>query len=103
MTSNNIWKTAEFVTEWDKNDLRYKLYTVPREAIDEDSDETSNAILVHGIDSGNVRRVDELLDPAYGRMDGEQIAFIDELIYDDATPAEAVAFLVDVKEEVHNG
>jgi hypothetical protein len=65
-SNNEIWNAAELLTEWDANGLRYKLLEVPRMAIDEDEDE-ANAHLLIGIDSGNVRRVDVLLDVAYGR------------------------------------
>jgi hypothetical protein len=66
-----IFKAAKFLVEWDgKNSigdtLRYKLLEVPREAVDEESDE-GNAHLLIGLDSGNVRRVDESLDIAYDR------------------------------------
>lgn len=68
-----IFKAAKFLVEWDgKNNigdtLRYKLLEVPREAVDEDSDEC-NAHLLIGLDSGNVRRVDEMLDMAYDRAE----------------------------------
>lgn len=62
----NIWQAAELVEEWQSDEYRYKLYQVPREAIDEDSDE-DDAYLLHGFDSGGVRRVDVLLDTAYSR------------------------------------
>lgn len=65
-SNNEIWNAAEFLTEWDADGLRYKLLEVPRTAIDEDEDE-DNAHLLIGIDSGKVRRVDVLLDVAYGR------------------------------------
>jgi hypothetical protein len=66
-----IFKAAKFLVAWDgKNsigdNLRYKLLEVPREAVDEDSDDC-NAHLLIGLDSGNVRRVDEMLDMAYDR------------------------------------
>lgn len=99
----SAWEAAELVTEWDANGLRYKLYTVPREAIDEGDDEAPDAIFIHGLDDGNVRRVDELLDPAYGRMDREQMEFINELIASDTTPAEAISHLINTKEEAQNG
>ena len=69
-----IWKAAEFLTEWEAGDLHYKLFSVPRSAIDEDSDE-ANAHLLVGIDSGGVRRVDTLLDVAYQR----QIEHLDDV------------------------
>lgn len=65
-SNNEIWAAAEPITEWDANGLRYKLLEVPRSAIDEDEDEAAAHLLI-GIDSGNVRRVDVLLDVAYGR------------------------------------
>lgn len=73
-TENEIWNAAELLTEWDANGLRYKLLEVPRTAIDEDEDE-ANAHLLIGLDSGNVRRVDVLLDVAYGRRpEGDGLA-----------------------------
>lgn len=62
----SIWNAAEFVCEWDKDGLRYKLYRVPRHAIDEESDE-ADAWLLHGIDVNRVRQVDVLIDEAYSR------------------------------------
>ena len=64
--NNEIWNAAELITEWEANGLTYKLLEVPRIALDEDDDE-SNAHLLVGLDSGAVRRVDVLLDTAYGR------------------------------------
>lgn len=67
-----VFEHAEttLVTEWDCRGLRYKLYRVPREAIDEGSNEP-DAYLLHGLDNGNVRRVEVLIDTAYGReVDG---------------------------------
>jgi len=93
---DDIWDAAEFITEWDGSDgLWYKLYSVPREAIDEDDDE-SEAVLVHGLDDGSVRRVDQLLDPAYDRWDSDMQDIIDELINDKKTPAEAKRILQDI-------
>jgi len=65
-SNNEIWNAAELITEWEANGLTYKLLEVPRITIDEDEDE-SNAHLLIGLDSGAVRRVDVLLDTAYGR------------------------------------
>ena len=65
-TFANVWESAEFITEWTSTDLTYKLLSVPREAIDEDSDE-ADALLLIGLDSGGVRRVDVLIDTAYSR------------------------------------
>lgn len=65
-SNNEIWNAAEFLTEWKDDNYTYKLLEVPRTAIDEDADE-ENAHLLIGLDSGNVRRVDVLLDTAYGR------------------------------------
>lgn len=64
---DEMWNAAEFLTEWNHDGLRYKALSVPREAIDEDSDEAP-ALMIIGIDDGNVRRVDELFDPAFDRM-----------------------------------
>lgn len=65
---DEIWDAAEIICEWDgpaddddAETYRYKLYTVPRAVIDEDSTEP-DALLLHGLDDGNVRRVDLLLD-----------------------------------------
>jgi hypothetical protein len=63
--NDEIWEAAEFITEWDGDDLRYKLFEVPRTAIDGCRGRKAHLLL--GIDSGNVRRVDILLDKAYGR------------------------------------
>ena len=63
---NQVWEAAEFEAEWDHNELRYKLFTVPRDAVDEDSDESAAHLLI-SLDSGNVRREDIILDTAYGR------------------------------------
>lgn len=67
---DQIWDAAEFITEWDHGGLRYKAFEVPRTAIDEDCDEQS-ALLVIGIDSGNVRRAEAVFDSAFYRMDRE--------------------------------
>ncbi len=65
--TDSIFESAEFIGEWNgPGGLRYKLYFVTREAVDDDSDEPP-AHLLHGIDSGNVRRVDILIDTAYDR------------------------------------
>lgn len=74
------WEAAEFLVEWDHEGLRYKALSVPREAIDEDSDEDYPALMIIGIDSGGVRRVDELFDPAYGRMGREEKESICEIL-----------------------
>lgn len=66
---DELWQAAEFKGEWNHDGLRYKLLEVPREAIDAEDDTSFGALMVVGIDSGNVRRVDELYDPAYSRMD----------------------------------
>ena len=85
-SNNEIWNAAELLTEWDANGLRYKLLEVPRMAIDEDEDE-ANAHLLIGIDSGKVRRVDVLLDVAYGR----EISDIDRLLRRNLLHSAAVA------------
>jgi len=66
--SANIHKEQSISTdiEWKANGLIYKLLEVSRITIDEDEDE-SNAHLLIGLDSGDVLRVDVLLDTAYGR------------------------------------
>ena len=76
---NEIWEAAEFITEWDHEGLRFKALFVPREAIDEDSEEYG-ALLVIGLDSGNVRRYEELFDPAYCRMGREDRDMLAELL-----------------------
>ena len=77
---NEMWNAAEMITEWDANGLRYKALSIPREAIDED-DDNGPALMVIGLDSGNVRRVDELFDPAYDRMKyGEFQVSLDEIL-----------------------
>lgn len=63
---SEIWNAAEYITEWDSGGLQYKLFEVPRSAIDDDEYEDDAHLLI-GLDSGNVRRVDVLLDVAYGR------------------------------------
>jgi len=66
-TSNNeIWNAAEIISEWEANGLIYKLLEVPRSAIDEDDDNGDPHLLI-GLDTGAVRRLDLLLDTAYGR------------------------------------
>jgi len=57
----HIWEAAEFVGEWDGEGetgkpLHYKLYSVPAATIESDDD----GLLLHGLDSGNVRRVESL-------------------------------------------
>ena len=64
--TNEMWEAAEFLTEWKSDKLTYKLLSVPRDAIDEGSEEHDASILI-GIDSGGVRRVDILIDSAHGR------------------------------------
>lgn len=76
---DDIWEAAEFLTEWDHDGLRYKALEVPRDAIDEDDDEVP-ALMVIGIDSGNVRRYSELFDQAYSRMDGLEKAELVEIL-----------------------
>ena len=64
---NEIWEAAEFLGEWDSESLRHKLFNIPREAIDEHSDEP-DALLLLGIEiSSNLRKVEILIDTAYGR------------------------------------
>ena len=67
--NQEIWQAAELLIEWDHDGLRYKALEVPRDSIDKDADEVP-ALMIIGIDSGKVRRYDEIFDPAYGRMDG---------------------------------
>ena len=68
---NEIWEAAEFSVEWDgvdsiEENIRYKLFEVPRGAIDEESEEKEAHLLI-GIETGGVRRVEVLMDTAYGR------------------------------------
>jgi hypothetical protein len=65
---DEIWEAAELMMEW-KSDIGYKLLFVPREAIDEGSEE-ADAYLLIGIDDSGIRRVDVLMDIAYGREIG---------------------------------
>jgi hypothetical protein len=67
MINENIWEESELLAEWDHEGLRYKAFSVPRDALDEDFEE-SDALYVVGLDSGNVRRYEELFDPAFDRM-----------------------------------
>ena len=67
-----IFRAAELICEWDSEPgparLRYKLFHVPRAAIDIDADcEEPDAHLLIGIDAGGVRRVDAMLDMAFDR------------------------------------
>lgn len=64
--NDTIWSAAKLLCKWETNGIRYQLLSVPREAIDEDSDEADAHLLV-GIDSGNVRRIDVMMDTAYSR------------------------------------
>ncbi len=63
-----IFDAAEFMLEWDANGMRMKLYRIPRQALDNESDE-SDAYLLHGIDGGAVRQIDITIDRAYSRWD----------------------------------
>lgn len=90
--NNKIWEAAEFETEWNHDGLRYKLFTVPREAIDEDSDECP-AHLIIGIDDGNVRRIEQVIDIAYGRFEQNDHDFIEKLLAHKSTPDEAIEIL----------
>lgn len=74
-----MWNEAEFIAEWDHAGLRYRAVEVPRDAIDEDSGELLNALMVVGIDDGGVRRYEEVFDPCFGRMD-EMKGPLDELL-----------------------
>lgn len=76
---DEMWNAAEFLTEWDYEGIVYKALSVPREAIDED-DESQEALMVIGLDSGNVRRVDELFDPCYERMGQEEKETLAEIL-----------------------
>ena len=85
--TNEVWAAAEFLTEWHSGDwnncnsgLTYKLLRVPRAAIDED-DDSPDALLLLGLDPGNVRRVEILIDTCYDRMgSGDDSAAIEEAL-----------------------
>ena len=91
---DEIFEAAELITEWHDDDLQYKLYRIPREVLDDDVDEI-DAHMVHGIDSGNVRRIDITLDLAYGRLEIENRIFASELLLTPAIPEEAKEILRD--------
>ncbi len=57
----------ELIATWTSGDLVYKLFLIDREAIDEGVDDENDVYDLIGIDSGNVRRVAERFDDAYGR------------------------------------
>lgn len=62
-----IWQAATLITEWDHYGLRFKALSVPREVLDEDSDEPP-ALVVIGLDSGNLLVYHQFFDPAFERM-----------------------------------
>ena len=67
-------KKNELIAVWrGADELMYKLALIPRDAIDEDSDE-GDALYLIGLDSGNVRRFEEVLDTAYERFTHTQRA-----------------------------
>ena len=88
-----IWEAAEFITEWwgKVDNLQYKLFVIPREAIDDDPEE-DGAHLIIGTDGGGVRRVDELLDKAYSRLTNANRMFVSQLLETDI-PGEAKTIL----------
>ena len=67
-----IWNAAQFITWWEGTDwagrkMTYKLYRVLRSLIDHG--EKGTVPLLIGIDSAaGIRRVDVLVDTAYGRV-----------------------------------
>jgi hypothetical protein len=65
--TQTIWDSAELIGEWDNEGLRWKLFRVPRQAIDPGVDDEPDAHLVVGIDAGGVRRHETLHDSAFGR------------------------------------
>jgi len=74
MISEDIWDAAELLAEWTGEcevygEMTYILYRVPREAIDEDQDDDQPAYLLHGTDSGNVRRLESMIDPCFRRLE----------------------------------
>ena len=60
--------------------------------MDEDTDEI-NALMVHGIDDGNVRRVDQMLDTAYSRWDSDMTNLLTALYADTKTPSKAKGYI----------
>lgn len=64
--TQEMFDAAELIAQWDGGALTYKLYTIPREAIHEGVTDEADAHYLVGLDNGNVRRVKELLDLAYG-------------------------------------
>ena len=54
--------------EWPVNDGIAKLFTIPRQDIDDESNEPDAWELIF-IDNGGVRRHETLIDCAYGRFD----------------------------------
>lgn len=84
-----IWQAATLITEWDYYGLRFKALSVPREVIDEDCDEPS-ALLVIGVDSGNVNIYCQFFDPAFDRMrEQDNREFLDLLNH---APASVIEF-----------
>lgn len=69
MSQDEMWEAAEFITEWDHEGLRYTALEVPREVIDEDCDDSILVLMVVAMDNGGVRRVEEVFDPLYERME----------------------------------
>ena len=71
----------QYVSQWRAaNGLVYKLYAIPREEIDEGSDEDFPAHNVIGLDSGHVCRFAETFDRAYDRLTSVQRNIIAELV-----------------------
>jgi len=93
---NEIWENSEFLTAWDGEDnleknIRYKLLIVPRGVIDANSEEEDAHLLI-GIDNCGVRRIDILMDLAYGRRLGIDDPKILELAVKNA-PEEATEII----------
>lgn len=76
MITQETFATATLLESWKANGLAWKLYEIPRGALDCDeagnapADESRPAHYLVGLDSGNVRRVEETLDRAYDRWNG---------------------------------
>lgn len=102
--NNEIWDAAEFLTEWDRSEddgsnIRYKLFFVPRRALDTDEDGEpidvpGTAHLLLGIDGGSVRQVDIVLDNAFDRtLDNDERGEVEAAL--ETAPDDAAEILRD--------
>lgn len=69
-----VHDNTEFLGSWHGSliggmSVTYKLYRVPREELDEGSEDPDAYDLI-GLDDGNVRRLDLTIDTAYQRWNG---------------------------------